>query len=670
MEEKKVNFIMAIHCHQPVGNFGWVFEEAYKMSYRPFIDVLEQHPKIKMSIHYSGCLWDWIIKHHPEFITRLKNMVKSGQVEIMSGGYYEPILPLLPDVDKIGQIKMLNDFIARDFGTQPKGGWLAERVWEPYLPKYFHKTALSYTIVDDSHFKLAGLKEEEIFGYYVTEDDGQKLFIFPTLEKLRYLTPFKLPEESINYLKSVASDIDRAVVIADDGEKFGLWPGTHQWVYKEKWLDNFFKALEDNLSWINITTFSEFIKDNAPLGRVYIPCASYKEMIEWSGGFFRNFLVKYHQTNIMQKKMLYVSDKVNNISEKEHSLKKKEARHYLYQGQCNCSYWHGVFGGLYLFHLRSSVFENLITAEHIADELEHKGAWIKHDIFDINRDGWDEILVNNKAINAYFDLKCGGSIFELDVKSPAANLANVITRIPESYHKNLKEKQVVKIDASASAGTKTIHEIVGVKEDNLGDFLHYDWYNRQSLMDHFLGERVTLHDFYKCQYEELGDFVTEPYDYKVKKSKDSLQVILERKGHIWGNNPKPIKITKAVNFDNKSPELDAAYEIDNLSGDEISLWFGVEFNFSVKPKHMAHIGEIKDISEISLSDDWHHLDIKYVFNKKTSVWHFPIETISESETGIEKTHQGLCLLFNWKIKLAAGGKWQLKFSTNIKKHEA
>lgn len=30
--------VFGIHCHQPIGNFDYVFEEAYEKAYRPFID--------------------------------------------------------------------------------------------------------------------------------------------------------------------------------------------------------------------------------------------------------------------------------------------------------------------------------------------------------------------------------------------------------------------------------------------------------------------------------------------------------------------------------------------------------------------------------------------------------------------------------------------------------
>jgi alpha-amylase len=41
------------YFHQPVDNFDSVFKEAYEKSYKPFIDVLEKYPAIKVTLHYS-----------------------------------------------------------------------------------------------------------------------------------------------------------------------------------------------------------------------------------------------------------------------------------------------------------------------------------------------------------------------------------------------------------------------------------------------------------------------------------------------------------------------------------------------------------------------------------------------------------------------------------------
>lgn len=131
---KKIAFGLALHNHQPLGNFSWVFADAYKRAYLPMVEELARHPLIHASLHYSGCLIDWLAAERPEFMLMLKELVDRGQVEIMGGAYYEPILPAIPDIDKHGQIVKMGSFIEKEFEARPGGMWLAERVGSPTWP--------------------------------------------------------------------------------------------------------------------------------------------------------------------------------------------------------------------------------------------------------------------------------------------------------------------------------------------------------------------------------------------------------------------------------------------------------------------------------------------------------------------------------------------------------
>ena len=159
---KKIKFVLGIHNHQPVGNFKWVFQKAYDIAYKPFIEVMVKHKSIKWNLHSSGMLWEFMLKEHPSYIKSIKNMIYSETLEIISGGYYEPILSVIPSVDRTGQIKQLSDFIKNTLGYEPKGAWVAERVWEPSLVTTLCESGIKYTVLDDVHFMASGLKENDL----------------------------------------------------------------------------------------------------------------------------------------------------------------------------------------------------------------------------------------------------------------------------------------------------------------------------------------------------------------------------------------------------------------------------------------------------------------------------------------------------------------------------
>jgi len=705
---KKINFLIGIHNHQPVGNFETIFEDGFQKCYRPFLEVMEKHPSIRFSFHYTGPLLEWMEKKEPHLLDLISEMIRRGQVEMLGGGFYEPIFSMLKEEDILNQIWMLREFTEKRFGYTPGGIWLAERVWDSSLPKILAQAGVKYTILDDLHFRYAGLSPEEIFGYYITEKEGLSIAVFPIDKKLRYSIPFKPPEETIEYLRFLASDnTSMAVTYADDGEKFGMWPGTHQWVYQERWLEKFLSLLEENAVLINTMTFSDYLQSFPPMGRIYLPNASYEEMMEWAlptssaicyqdmvkelkaqnreekyqpflrGGMFDNFLIKYPESNLMHKKMLLVSDKVNCTNQDTHNLPYlHEARRELYRGQCNCAYWHGLFGGLYLNHLRHAIYEHLINAEKISDKVNHlDDNWLDFKLFDFDRDSKPELLISSHTINLYFKPSYGGSLFEWDYKPESFNLTNVLARRVEAYHRKLKETEEL-FQRTNNHKPKSIHDIVNQKEKGLEAILHYDWYNRYSFLDHFLGSETTLETFKTSSYPELGDFVNQPYkivQISPTPSHEKIKITFEREGHLWEKEGKkfPVRISKSFTVRGGSSEVEAAYQITNQNTVPLYFWFGIEFSLNLlsgnDPKKyyffpgrnitdnlLSSTGKEGEVEKLFLRDECKNLELSCHFDQPTEIWRFPLETVSQSEEGFERTYQGSVILSHWKMELRGG----------------
>jgi len=673
---EKLNLLLAIHCHQPVDNFGIVFSKAFEEAYLPFIEVLRQHPNIKISLHYSGSLLDWIKITHPEFFKKIKSLVKRHQVEILAGGYYEPILSLIPQSDAQTQIEMLKKCIKDLFSWQADGCWLSERIWEPKLPFTLNKAGITWTIVDDSLFKSAGLNPEYLSGYYISEEETKPLAIFPASEKLRYFMPFKLPQETIDHLKNLYEKHKvGCVCFADDGEKFGLWPGTNKWVYEEGWLENFFTALEENYSWLTTKTFSQYLNEYPPTARIYLNCASYREMMEWSGGYFRNFLLKYEEANWMHKRMLFVSqelDKVTRYTSQVTGKKRKNSRiaaakRHLYMAQSNDAYWHGVFGGLYLNHLRSSVYSHIIEAEKLIKD----SANYKLDVLDLDCDGHNEVILSSRDISCIFAPYRGGALVELDYKPKSVNLVNTLMRRREAYHQKLKQDVIP--TQSSQGQPQSIHHLDRVKQIGLGDSLFYDLFPRYCCLDHFLNKQTNLEQFIRCEYEELGDFIQGQYNLELKnKSKPQHQKFRRgSKGKIgfmltrWGKvSACPVMLTKRFNLHNS--DLVLGYIIKNESSSYLKNLFGIEFNLSVYDNLLSSSCSEVKTSRLEINDVWKEISLEFAVSDPARIFHFPVETVSDSETGIEKTYQELCLLFNWQLDIAPQSEWLISLGLRVK----
>jgi alpha-amylase len=699
---KRITLILGIHNHQPIGNFDWVFDYAVEKSYKPFLELLERHPRVKLAQHYSGVLLDWFVKHRPDLIARLRRLVRRKQVEMMGGAYYEAILSVIPDADKTDQLRKLSKAIKKLFGQSPHGMWLAERVWEQHLTKPIADAGLSYITIDDTHFKYAGFNEEELYGYYRTEEQGRTVSVFPISKTLRYTIPFQQVGRTIDYLRSIATDEgERIVVYADDGEKFGVWPKTYEHVFTGGWLEEFFTALDENSDWITIKHFREVVEQVKPLGRTYLPNSSYAEMMHWAlpahhfvlyeefeqllkdqglsdkygsffkGGFWRNFLAKYPESNNMHKKMLRVSRKVREAKARASGGRLpahlRKARDRVLAAQCNDPYWHGIFGGLYLPNLRYPIYKNLLEAERLLDGKTRSGR-LTAEVVDFDGDGVDEVLVESPLINCYITPEGGGSIFEFDFKPRPVNVLDILTRRPEGYHVRLAHTGQ---GGRSGEGVVSIHDQVLMKEPNLESHLNYDWYRRGSLIDHFFGAETSVEALWGARYRELGDFVDQPYGAKLKRSGRALRVVLSRDGAVSdGDRRHKLTVRKTITFSQGSSAIDVDYRFINREDRPIELWFGCEFNVGLQAGDapdryyysddgpledciLRSKGELENVRVLGLRDEWLGLDVRIDCKGGASFFRFPIETVSLSEAGFERIFQSSVVIPHWRFLLTS-----------------
>ncbi len=458
---KTVALLLGVHAHQPVGNFESVLDDAHVRCYGPFLRVLHQYPDFRFAIHISGWLLDYMIKHYPEEMALLKEMVEREQAELFGAGYTEPVLASIPTRDRIGQITKLSDYLKQKLGATPHGAWLTERVWESTVVPALADSGIRYVTVDDYHFMCTGKQNDELNGYYSTEEDGRQIDLFPISEALRYRLPFSPAHEVVSYLESLADCSQQAAAIYfDDIEKFGIWPETYEWVYERGWLRNFIEGVL-NSSIIKTMRYSDYHAMAKTRGVVYLPTASYIEMNEWTlpvpaahhyadlvdqekqanryeqtksyirGGIWRNFFMRYPESNWMHKRMLDLSARYHSLPDNQKTPAMLEA---LYEAQANDAYWHGLFGGLYLPHLRRAIYNAILTLEGLIDEVALRPAQV---ITDLDMDGCDEVFLQNGVLQAIVRLDGSASICEFDSYRLRHNFGDTLTRQAEHYHRKV-----------------------------------------------------------------------------------------------------------------------------------------------------------------------------------------------------------------------------------------
>lgn len=637
-----VTLLLGVHAHQPVGNFPEVIEDAHQRCYKPFLHTLHAYPEFRFAAHFSGWLLDWLREQHPEDMALLAAMVHRGQVELFSSGDTEPVLAAIPHRDRVGQLQVLNEKLADWTGSAPSGAWLTERVWESSVVPALAETGIRYVTVDDYHFFCTGKSAAELDGYYSTEEGGVRLDLFPISETLRYRVPFSQAHELIAYLESLADQGQAAAIYFDDIEKFGIWPETYDWVYQRGWL----KALIEGVlasPKITTATYADFHASHATRGVVYLPTTSYFEMNEWTlpmpaariyadflateklagrgelhrpfirGGIWRNFLSRYPEANWMHKRMLALSSRLAEQSEAPEHLTAA-----LYRAQANDAYWHGLFGGLYLPHLRRAIWNNLLALEAGLDALQPRPAL---SAVDLDFDGKMEVVAHDVALQVAVRDDGLAAVHELSSYPFAHNFGDTLRRYQEHYHDKIGHGP----SQHHGDGIASAHDIVRYKHPITVDDIVPDSWPLVSFIDE-LGGSV------------LGDYSLAA-DAALCFSRPGVckTYALEAQGLVLRWQFEGLagqRFTTILNL--AMPSCDGFLGRYRLADGSIPGGFGQALN-------------LDDASSLTLDDGVLGASVKIQLADSAQICGRPQQTVSQSEAGFEKIMQAVELRLSWTI---------------------
>ncbi len=646
----KTDLLFGIHCHQPVDNFDTVVLEIIEKSYKPFFTVLKEFPEFKCSVHFSGWLLEYIQKHDSKLFELIRDL--SSQIEFFTGGYYEPILASIPSKDRIAQINKLSRYIEKNFGQIPKGLWLTERIWDDSIIDDLSYCGIEYVIVDDYHLIASGFDKNNLNGYFITENSNNHIAIFPINKELRYKIPFVTSDEVIDTLYKFADEEGKnGAIIFDDGEKFGIWPKTYERVYEQEWLKKFFaKCTQDDN--INTVTFNEYYKKSQAISLAYVPTVSYHEMGEWSvlphnaasyetllaknmeheylirGGIWKNFFLKYSESNWIHKRMLELS---------KDGIDSEQYQDMLFKAQCNDVFWHGVFGGIYLPNLRDNAYKYIIMCEN------YKGMEARCSVLDIDFDSIDEYKFLTPDLISVIDPKIGAQIVELDLRDACFNLQNTLSRYDEIYHTKIETK-VSKEDESEEDTIATIHNTTLSVEEDV-EFFH-DWYIKRSAIDHIIDETLSIDTFKSCRFKEYGDFANQLFAV-TSNTKNSIS--LRRKGGIYLEEKKETTVL-SKNFSFYNNKIISTIEIATECTKELKYMIEWNLHFqdydklSINGKKLDEVLSFKD-NVVHIVDSSLNKSIVFEFDDEVEVYIYKVKSVSQSESGVDYTTQGISLGF-------------------------
>ncbi|TFG84159.1 MAG: DUF1926 domain-containing protein [Spirochaetales bacterium] len=629
----KTFLIIGMYNHFPEGVSDSEFETVYQTCYRPFLSVLNRFADIQATLYFSGSLLRRLEARHPEYLMLLEEMTARRQIEILGGGFYDPVLPLIPTSDRLGQIELLTTYLRKSFGKRPRGCWLSEYAWEPWLASTLQTCGMDYTFLLDSQFKAANGGVDPLIPV-VTEDQGRCLTVFPTYdcsESFGKVTGF---DEAAQIIAKRESSPIR-VLMAPGEEIRDLWENSgleSPDIYIERTLAWFRKnALE-----FETITPSRFLKSRKASVRAYFPgTASQRYMAECSLArdkkapathpSLRNVILRSNASSTLYSRMYYVHLTIGQL--RGDRSRKKTAIEDLWRGQSGDAYWLSKSGGVRLPSIREAAYRSLLDAEQTT---RIKGSF-KPGILraDTDSDGQKEIVYQGVDLNAYVHLR-GAALVEFDTLKARRNLCDLYSGENDSDHARkacFVDRVYQKAPDARSAVTP--------RRGDLAIFSNGHFEENLSLATL---SGVTLY----CE--------------------DIIEI---------SGAKRMVALKKVYAFYKRTVQV--SYSVINKSDAPLSFWLGVEFNLAILPEQLETLRLDDNPGPVEAVYSHEGASIgqarRIVFQS-----HEPLRSavISSSRPGSACTAvvsaaiserrsivQGFTLVLSWPVDLAADEEWNL-----------
>jgi alpha-amylase len=669
---KRLKLVFGMYNTKPVGTPREQFERTYQNSYKPFLTVLYKYPKIRAALHFAGNVMEWLEEAHPEFVMLLNELVKRKQVELIGGGYYSPILPIIPSKDRVGQIELLTTYLRKRFGKRPRGCWIPEGIWEPAVTSTIKSNGMEYFFLDDVYFYQAGLEGDAVYQPYITDDQGKTTVVLPInyrfAKDMFAVSAEEFAERIFAHAEADEHDLLSIMVSGDlfqvNGERRTEFFG------EDGWLERFFGSLSSNLQKVQTVLPGRYVRIAEGMEKAYLPSAFIPHNADnqadghaaWLDPmkfrllynldnkgypfYFRQYITRYPEVRNLYSKMMYVHLLVGQV--RRDKSRKKTAKEESWIGQCGAAFWHGFDGGVYDNAFRKAVYAGLLNAERTTRE---KGIFSTSlNITDFNLDGKPEYLYQGQFINAYVQRR-GASVFELDYVVNSWNYLDTMGRYPEPYHEDSHRSQGI------------------------------DRFPRHAFVDHFWKREESLERQIASRTEERAPLPELPYRL-VKAEKERKELEFAISSTIDGEKDRMLELQKGYDFQKNS--ITVAYTLRNAGTSELAGLYAVELNLSfpeiAKERVLFLIDQkgkkvevaegkidLEEVQEVTIQDRQNKTLITLSTTERGRFWSYPVYTMTKIYGEVRPIYQGTCFIFAWDCTLQPQEEWSTKLGLRIEK---
>jgi hypothetical protein len=630
-----LSIILGFHNHIPYGAGDEDGERIYAARLKPLIQTLNRFPKIPAVLHCSGTLLAWLEANHPGLTSIMEGLIARKQVEILGGGFYEPMMPLLPQIDKIGQIELLTAYLRKKFGKRPQGCWIPEAAWEQHLVGALNACGMSYTFLEESHFIAAGLSGAGLCAPCVSENQGKITVVFPLSARLRDAFAVQDAAQVLEGLVRETAPQNALFTVfpdqlfAGDSGEAGASPESLEAVY-----DRFFESLSRVSGIVEFTTPGKHYKSLGQLPKAYFP-----------GDLGRKFLIDYPEANDLYAKMMFTHTLISHL--RGDKSRKQNAREELWKTQgytlfsrnsdTGASLPAGDEGDIYRAPLRKAAYKALLGAEKICrDQGKFTPSLL---VFDFDFDGSPEYLFQDRNMNCYVK-SAGASVFELDYLPKTWNYLDTFSG--DHRRRTAFADQLVPPDYSFADARES--RLEGIRFCEKEHFKLLDMDRSHSWADFTLPAKGEAQDSGEASYLEWIEIEKR---YILKQDVLKVRYTLINRG------------TERASF-KFIPRIDLSF---SGGGDDMLRVFcsRAQENESV----ISGTGEFNKLRGIEFRDMKNELTLSIAADRDFDGWILPVHSPLQIRGAVTSQYQSTCLMPVMAISLEPEALWKTELKLTI-----
>ena len=632
-------------------------DKGFQSVYKPLLKFLYSNPSFPFAFTLTGPQLQYFRRRKNELITIVHELSDRKQIEILGGGYNEPLLPLLYSVDRNGQIDLLTSEIRQTFGKRPRGMTLYQDCWDSSLVNNIHTCGLEYVILD------SGIVQESKRSYLPVfmSDLGKNVDILLSYNEF-IPTPQMLAEEFVwNIEKAILKaekkdtnlqlDSDRLIVIMLDQE-------TAANLTSAKWFEKLLAYFTENQNTKVRLTTPNLYRQQATFTKIplYIPVGLNSEITKLVSSDNKNrfpssihdFIYKYRECQRLYNRMMYLSMLVNQY--KTDKMRKKSAREKLWQAQSGLAYLcksnTPVENSIY----RQQAYHYLTDAEKI---LRGDGKFEESvTCFDYDNDGDEEYVCRMEQYFAYISQE-GGCVPELDIIKNSGNYADNLSReaifdgYEDFYDRGFfidhlfTEDQLEKYINGEAAGD--------------GVFSRIKYSELKYSQKHHEVQLCA-----KAVWKPTGQTVSLRKKYVINSTGMYVQYIL----HNESSKPLKAKFIVESNITNISfgKKDDSGFSIETVGNEQVYL---INTEYPANSKDVK--GKLNNIQTVRLSDLTNGISFVFEPNEKCSYSYTPLFIKRAGFDGekIEKVNQIAVSSLYWDVNIEPGRETEKSINFTI-----